>query len=201
METRKQHWETVYETKTPEQVSWTQAIPRTSLALIRGCKGYRRKNIIDVGGGDSNLVDFLLDDGCTNLTVLDISGKALERAKVRLGERANQIKWIVSDINDFTPAASYDIWHDRAAFHFLTETAQINRYVETVNQSVRENLIVGTFSEVGPKKCSGLDITQYSESKMTNTFRGFKKGLCQSEEHVTPFQTTQHFIFCHFKKQ
>src|SRR6476660_737976 len=167
MGNQKQHWETVYETKTPEQVSWTQAVPETSLELIRACDGYLNKSIIDVGGGDSNLVDFLVADGCIDVTVLDISEKALERAKKRLGEKASRVKWIVSDINDFAAETQYDIWHDRAAFHFLTVSDQINCYVETVNQSVVENLIVGTFSDDGPKKCSGLDITQYNETQMT----------------------------------
>jgi len=197
---RKQHWETVYETKTPNQVSWTQAVPKTSLELIRACEGYKTKSIIDIGGGDSNLVDFLLGDGCENVTVLDISAKALNRAKTRLGSEANKVKWIVSDINEFIPTESYAIWHDRAAFHFLTEPTQINRYVETVNQSVTENVIVGTFSQDGPKKCSGLDITQYSEIKMCETFSDFEKAFCKTEIHTTPFETTQHFIFCKFKK-
>ena len=196
----KKHWQKVYETKTPEQVSWTQAIPKTSLELIRSCDDYKNKSIIDIGGGDSNLVDFLLEDGCTDITVLDISSKALERAKHRLGQNAAKVNWIVSDVNDFHPNKTYDIWHDRAAFHFLTAPAQIERYVNTANQYVNENLIIGTFSEDGPKKCSGLDITQYSESKMTETFRGFKKVSCQTETHTTPFQTTQHFIFCRFRK-
>jgi hypothetical protein len=200
MENKKEHWETVYETKTPDQVSWTQATPKTSLELIRACEDYRNKSIIDIGGGDSNLIDFLLADGCQELTVLDISAKALDRAKVRLGETAEKVTWIVSDINDFIPDRNYQIWHDRAAFHFLTEASQIGRYVSVVNNWVDGDLIVGTFSEDGPRKCSGLDVTQYSESKMTQTFGGFEKSSCEFEAHITPFQTTQHFIFCHFKK-
>ena len=199
-EDRRSHWENVYETKTPEQVSCTQAIPKTSLELIRACDNYQTKSIIDIGGGDSNLVDFLLADGCRDITILDISVKAFERAKARLGENAAKVKWIVSDINDFNPCQTYDIWHDRAAFHFLTEAEQIAKYVSTVNGSVNENLVIGTFSENGPKKCSGLDITQYSESKMTDTFNGFERLSCQTESHITPFGTAQHFIFCRFKR-
>ena len=199
-EDKKKHWENVYQTKTPEQVSWTQSIPKTSLELILATNNYKTKSIIDIGGGDSNLVDFLLDNGCEDVTVLDISAEALERAKSRLGENAMRVKWIVSDINDFVPEQSYDIWHDRAAFHFLTEQEQIERYVSTARSYVNGELIIGTFSEDGPKKCSGLHITQYSESKMEETFKGFQKISCKAEEHITPFETTQHFIFCRFKK-
>jgi 2-polyprenyl-3-methyl-5-hydroxy-6-metoxy-1,4-benzoquinol methylase len=200
MTNQKDHWENVYRTKTPDEVSWTQAVPTTSLELILATNDYKSKHIIDIGGGDSNLVDFLLDNGCENITVLDISQAAIDRAKSRLGQNADKVNWIVSDINDFTPEQSYQIWHDRAAFHFLTQADQIERYVATANKYVNGDLIVGTFSEEGPKKCSGLDITQYSEDKMETTFAGFEKVSCQAQAHITPFETTQHFIFCRFKK-
>jgi 2-polyprenyl-3-methyl-5-hydroxy-6-metoxy-1,4-benzoquinol methylase len=200
MTNQKDHWENVYRTKTPDEVSWTQAVPTTSLELILATNDYKSKHIIDIGGGDSNLVDFLLDNGCENITVLDISQAAIDRAKSRLGQNADKVNWIVSDINDFTPEQSYQIWHDRAAFHFLTQADQIERYVATANKYVNGDLIVGTFSEEGPKKCSGLDITQYSEDKMETTFTGFEKVSCQAQAHITPFETTQHFIFCRFKK-
>src|SRR6187402_3411524 len=122
---RKNHWETVYETKTPEQVSWTQEIPKTSLDFINSFNPDKSARIIDIGGGDSNLVDFLLDQGFENISVLDISAKALEKAKLRLGEKAKKVNWIVSDITEFEPQTTFDIWHDRAAFHFLTEDSQI----------------------------------------------------------------------------
>ncbi|MDG2464446.1 MAG: class I SAM-dependent methyltransferase, partial [Crocinitomicaceae bacterium] len=117
---RKQHWETVYETKNPDQVSWTQKRPSTSLDFISSFGADKTANIIDIGGGDSNLVDHLLDNGYQNITVLDISAKAIEKAQNRLGARADQVNWIVSDVVDFKPTDNFDIWHDRAAFHFLT---------------------------------------------------------------------------------
>ena len=123
----KEHWENVYANKTPSEVSWTQEVPKTSLELIRKIPTDKSLNIIDIGGGDSLLVDFLLAEGYTNITVLDISGLAIERAQKRLGNLSNNVTWIVSDINDFKPNHKYDIWHDRAAFHFLTEDNQIVR--------------------------------------------------------------------------
>jgi predicted RNA methylase len=200
MESRKQHWETVYETKTPEQVSWTQEKPEGSLKFIHDLGLDKDASIIDIGGGDSKLVDFLLADGYSDVTVLDISGKAIERAKKRLGMLADKVTWIESDINDFVPSRTYSIWHDRAAFHFLTSTEEQERYVKLVNSSVTDFLVIGTFSEDGPLKCSGLEIQQYSESTMVDQFRGFEKIKCEYENHLTPFDTIQNFIFCSFKK-
>ena len=162
----KQHWETVYETKTPEQVSWTQEIPETSLNFINSFQLSKEVKIIDIGGGDSHLVDFLLEQGYTNITVLDISKKALQRAKERLGKKANLITWIVSDVLDFIPDTSYDIWHDRAAFHFLTTKNQIDTYISLTQKFVSRNLIIGAFSDNGPLKCSGLEIKQYAETTL-----------------------------------
>ncbi|MEN9443092.1 MAG: hypothetical protein RLZ33_3169 [Bacteroidota bacterium] len=200
MESRKQHWETVYETKTPDQVSWTQEKPEGSLKFIHDLGLDKDASIIDIGGGDSKLVDFLLADGYSDVTVLDISGKAIERAKNRLGILADKVTWIESDINDFVPSRTFSIWHDRAAFHFLTSTEEQERYVKLVNSSVTDFLVIGTFSEDGPLKCSGLEIQQYSESSMADQFRGFEKIKCENENHLTPFDTIQNFIFCSFKK-
>lgn len=200
MESRKQHWETVYETKTPDQVSWTQEKPEGSLKFIHDLGLDKDASIIDIGGGDSKLVDFLLADGYSDVTVLDISGKAIERAKKRLGMLAGQVTWIESDINDFVPSRTFSIWHDRAAFHFLTSTEEQERYVKLVNSSVTDFLVIGTFSEDGPLKCSGLEIQQYSESSMVDQFKGFEKIKCENENHLTPFDTIQNFIFCSFKK-
>ena len=198
---RKNHWETVYETKQPNEVSWTQENPKTSIDFIRNTNLGKSARIIDIGGGDSKLVDFLLEEGFENITVLDISEKALERAKKRLGKNAGKVNWIASDITEFKPETTYDIWHDRATFHFLTTGEQIKKYVEITEKWVSGFLIIGTFSDLGPKKCSGLDIKQYSESEIENQFLNcFKKLKCISEDHVTPFETIQNFTFCVFKK-
>lgn len=198
---RKAHWENVYATKQPHEVSWTQARPETSLTFIHNCGLPKSAAIIDIGGGDSRLVDYLLDEGYENITVLDISEKALERAQSRLGERAAMVKWIAADITGFQPHTQYDIWHDRAAFHFLTTPEQINKYLTIARQAITGYLILGTFSTHGPKKCSGLDITQYSEDSLEHLLtNNFQKIYCVTEDHTTPFNTTQNFLFCRFKR-
>lgn len=199
---RKKHWDTVYETKNPDQVSWTQEIPKTSLDFIHSFDLDKSVKIIDIGGGDSKLVDFLIQEGFENISVLDISSVAIEKAKKRLGDNAKKITWIVSDITEFNPTEIYDVWHDRAAFHFLTTNEVIKKYKETVIKSVSGYLILGTFSENGPKKCSGLDIKQYSEEALTSIFNdAFEKLNCLTVNHITPFETEQNFIFCSFKRQ
>lgn len=198
---RKNHWDAVYETKQPNQVSWTQENPKTSLDFIRETILPKYTKIIDIGGGESKLVDFLLEEGYENITVLDISSKAIDRTKKRLGKNAEKVNWIVSDITEFKPEIAYDIWHDRATFHFLTTAEQIKKYVEITNNWVSKFLIIGTFSENGPLKCSGLEIKQYSEMEMANQFSNrFKKLKCIVEDHLTPFETKQNFTFCAFKK-
>lgn len=197
----KQHWETVYETKNSDQVSWTQEKPTTSLEYIRSFGLSKTAEIIDIGGGDSRLVDYLLVEGYQNITVLDISAKALEKAKERLGENANKVTWIVSDIIDFKPQKEYDIWHDRAVFHFLTTEAHIKKYTEIAKTGVNGYLVIGTFSENGPLKCSGLAIKQYDEESLTLAFsKFFDKIYCIKIDHLTPFNTIQNFQFCSFKK-
>lgn len=199
---RKEHWENIYNTKQPNEVSWTQAKPQTSIDFIEGFNLPKSASIMDVGGGDSNLVDFLLDLGYENITVLDISGKALERAKTRLGDKANNVTWIESDITEFNSSEKYDIWHDRAVFHFLTSNEDIFTYVNLVNNTVNKNMVIGTFSTNGPLKCSGIEISQYDEESMTDLFnKNFRKMNCLLEDHTTPFDTQQNFIFCSFSKK
>ncbi|WP_412850961.1 class I SAM-dependent methyltransferase [Chryseobacterium sp. PMSZPI] len=197
----KDHWENVYETKNPDQVSWTQVKPQTSLDFINALGLGKDAKIIDIGGGDSNLVDFLLDEGYENITVLDISTKALEKAKERLGDAALKVKWIATDITVFEPTETYDIWHDRAAFHFMTKPEQVSKYIDIAEKNISGFMILGTFSKEGPKKCSGLDIQQYDENSLSERFNaGFEKVKCITEDHTTPFGTIQNFVFCTFKK-
>ncbi len=197
----KNHWDSIYKTKEPNQVSWTQQVPKTSLDFIHSFGLNKTAKIIDVGGGDSKLADYLLDEGFENITVLDISAQALDKAKKRLGDRATKINWIVSDITEFQPCTTFDVWHDRATFHFLTTAAEIEKYLDVARNSVSGFLTIGTFSEDGPEKCSGLATKQYSEEKLTAELRnGFDKLRCFTENHTTPFHTTQNFLFCSFRR-
>ena len=194
----KSHWEKIYSEKSPQEVSWTQEIPETSIEFFNEFKLSKTSPIIDVGGGESKFVDYLLEEGYQNISVLDISENAIKRAKDRLGKKSKNIEWIVCDINDFNPKKKYTLWHDRAVFHFLTSDIDINRYVENV-KLYAENFIIGSFSTSGQKKCSGLDITQYDKSllsKLFEEFMSFKK--VEHINHITPFKTTQNFIFCSF---
>lgn len=199
--TRKSYWDTIYKTKNPDQVSWTQDIPKTSLAFIHSFDLPKTAKIIDIGGGDSRLVDYLLDEGFGNITVLDISAEALNKAKQRLSSKARKVNWIVSDITEFKPDTTFDVWHDRATFHFLTTSDQVAKYMDTARNSVSGFLTIGTFSDNGPEKCSGLNIKQYSEEKLTAELQnGFSKIRCITEDHITPFNTAQNFLFCSFKR-
>lgn len=200
---RKKHWEEIYESKALDEVSWFQPKPETSLAFIRELNIAKDAKIIDVGGGDSFLVDHLLEMGYSNISVLDISKKAIERAKKRLGIKAEKVNWIVADVASFKPTEKYDLWHDRAAFHFLTESNEIDHYVKTVQNNIQTSgyLVLGTFSIEGPEKCSGIKINQYSEDKLTKLFeKQFQKIKCINVDHKTPFDTMQNFIFCCYKK-
>ena len=199
----KAHWEKVYGTKTPDQLSWTQAVPQTSLDFIDAFQLPRTARIIDIGGGDSRLADFLLEEGFQDITVLDISEEALLRARLRLGEKASLVRWVVSDITEFQPGDHYDLWHDRATFHFLTRQPQVNRYLSIARAAVHTGgyAVIGTFSENGPQKCSGLPIHQYTEQELAQELNnGFRKLKCITEDHLTPFNTVQNFLFCSFKR-
>lgn len=201
MNNRAEHWQNIYANKQPNEVSWTQDVPKTSLDFINGFMLPKDAAIIDIGGGDSKLVDFLLEAGYTNLTVLDISQHALDRAKKRLGVNADRVKWIVSDITQFKPTEKYDVWHDRAVFHFLTTEDEVQQYISIAQQAVTNFMVIGTFSESGPEKCSGLNIKQYNEAALSLILRQyFDKLKCFTEDHVTPFDTVQNFLFCSFRK-
>lgn len=200
----KQHWDHVYNTKAKNEVSWFQPYPKTSMEFVELFNLPSNANIIDIGGGDSYFVDSLLDKGYQNIFVLDISASAIERAKQRLGERASKVHWIISDVTEFEPPVQFDFWHDRAAFHFLTTEDKIYKYVAIAEDAIKKDayLILGTFSENGPKKCSGLEIKQYSETSMSARFEiAFDRIKCITEDHKTPFNTVQNFLFCSFRRK
>lgn len=204
MTTTKDHWDKIYNTKEEKDFSWFQPYPKTSIEFIKLFNLPKNARIIDIGGGDSHLVDALIELGYTNIYVLDISAKAIERARQRLGEQAKIVNWIVSDVTEFDSEVQFDFWHDRAAFHFLTTEDQISKYLDIVRKSISPNgyLVLGTFSEKGPEKCSGLEIKQYSETSMSSLFEmDFKRIKCIEENHSTPFNTLQNFVFCSFQKQ
>ena len=199
----KDHWENIFSNKAETEFSWFQSYPKTSVDFLELFDLPLDANIIDIGGGDSHLVDVLIERGYQNIYVLDISENALNRTKQRVGKNAEKVHWIVSDVVDFMPPVQFDFWHDRAAFHFLTTEERINKYVHNAENGIRKGgfLILGTFSENGPKKCSGLDIKQYTESSMSNRFEEkFDRIKCITEEHRTPFNTSQNFLFCSFRK-
>jgi ubiquinone/menaquinone biosynthesis C-methylase UbiE len=200
---RKKHWENIYQTKQLNEVSWFQPTPETSLNFFKELNVPTSAKIIDIGGGDSFLVDHLLDLGYTDITVLDISETSLDRAKKRLGDRANMVKWLIADAASFNPTEQYDFWHDRAAFHFLTTQQDIDNYVSTVRKNISPNgyLVIGTFSDQGPTKCSGIEIKQYTEKELTELFSShFDKLKCFTIDHQTPSNNIQNFIFCSFKR-
>jgi ubiquinone/menaquinone biosynthesis C-methylase UbiE len=199
----KSHWEKIYATKRQDEVSWYQPTPRVSLDFISELNIQKDAAIIDIGGGDSHLADNLLAAGFTDITVLDISEEAINKAKQRLGKEAERVKWIVSDINEFVIDKKFDCWHDRAAFHFLTTEEQVEKYLSIAQEHISKDgrMIIGTFSTSGPEKCSGLPIKQYSEQSLSAVLKNwFKKIKCITTNHVTPFNTIQNFLFCSFKK-
>ena len=198
---KKEHWENIYSTKGMQEVSWFQQVPETSLALIQKVAPAKDAAIIDVGGGDGFLADNLLELGYTNITVLDISENAINRAKARIGKLAEKVKWIVSDITKFVPEQQYAVWHDRAVFHFLTKEKDINSYKELVSSAVSAYFVIATFSNEGPNKCSGLEICKYSELDLKKQFEeAFSVVDSFKENHSTPFETIQNFTFSVFQK-
>lgn len=200
---RRQHWETVYRTKSTDQVSWFQPRAASSLRLIEQCAG-QDAHVIDVGGGASVLVDDLLDAGYRNLTVLDLAESALAVSQARLGPRAGLVRWIAGDITRADlPAATYDVWHDRAVFHFLTDPADRARYVEQVLKSVKPGgyVIVAAFGPGGPLQCSGLDVVRYAPDALHAEFGApFRLLGHETEIHRTPAGGAQEFVYCYCRR-
>ncbi len=196
-----QHWERVYGVKAPADVSWYRPHLERSLAFVAGAELARNARIIDVGGGASTLVDDLLASGHDDVTVLDISSAAIDRAKDRLGARANAVTWLVGDITTIElPEHRYDFWHDRAVFHFLTGAEARRRYIAAVRRSLKidGHIVVATFGPSGPDKCSGLDVVRYNADGLHDQFGGqFSKVGSGTELHMTPWGAEQEFVYCY----
>lgn len=201
---QKNHWENVYATKPSGQVSWYQEHLDTSLRIIQQTGISKNAPIIDVGGGSSTLVDDLLTNLFADVSVLDISDTAIEKSKARLGKESDRVKWITADITEANLQENYyDLWHDRAVFHFLTEKEDRRKYVEQVMRSLKVggHIIVAAFGLDGPAKCSGLDVVRYTPQTMRGEFGNeFNLVKSLSETHHTPFETTQEFVYCYCRK-
>jgi len=199
------HWESVYETKTPESVSWYAAHLSMSLQYVRQAAAGKDASIIDVGGGESTLVDDLSAEGYTNMTVLDISATALEVTRRRLGSRSGRVSWLAGDVLEIElPEGAYDVWHDRAVFHFLTSDAQRLRYVDQVLRALKPGgyAIVGTFGPEGPEKCSGLPVSRYAPDSLHARFgEPFQLLDSRFEVHTTPWGAPQQFVYCFCRRQ
>ncbi len=198
---RKAHWENIYSGKKAVEVSWYQQYPKQSMALIKATGVDSSAPIIDIGGGASTLVDALLEAGYKKLSVLDISRAAIEQAKARLGQQANMVEWLEQDITRFVAKEKFDVWHDRAVFHFLTDEDDRASYVKAMRGTLNPggHAIVATFDLDGPEKCSGLDIVRYSPETLSDVFgAGFKLVETQTEKHATPGGASQSFVYCKF---
>ena|SRR5579863_4259534 len=197
----KHHWESIYERKAPDRVSWYQPHLERSLDFIQGAGLALDAGIIDVGGGTSTLVDDLLARGYTNLTVLDISASAIEAAKARLGPRKNMVRWLVADVTEVKLGPNfYDFWHDRAVFHFLRDAADRGRYVAAVRRAVKPggHVLVATFGPDGPERCSDLDVVRYDADRLHEEFGSeFRKVGSLIEMHRTPGGSEQQFVYCY----
>lgn len=200
----KNHWEHIYETKAPTQVSWYQEHAKYSFQYIQNTGIPKTDHIIDVGGGTSTLVDDLIEAGFQNVTILDVSSTALKVARQRLGPRAVSVNWVEADITKAKlPQDTYDVWHDRAVFHFLTQAKDRQRYVDTVRRSVRKggHVIVATFAVDGPERCSGLEVVRYSPESLHGQFGdNFEIVDSARETHHTPFGTEQKFMYCYCRR-
>ncbi|MDO9511766.1 MAG: class I SAM-dependent methyltransferase [Bacteroidales bacterium] len=200
---RKKHWEKIYSRMAFEEVSWYQSIPHVSLELIEKYTSSGESAIIDIGGGESRIAENLITNGYKNVSVLDISAEAIRKSRLNLGDKADSITWIESDVCDFIQENSYDIWHDRAAFHFLTKDEDIKTYVRNLTISLKPGgiFIVGTFASDGPEKCSGVEIRRYSPALLQQALGNtFEKLECHEHQHSTPSGAVQNFIFCVFRK-
>ncbi|MBA2399199.1 MAG: class I SAM-dependent methyltransferase [Bradyrhizobium sp.] len=202
-EGRQAHWENVYTSKGENEVSWFQESPAPSLALIAETGAAPSSGIIDLGGGTSRLVDHLIDRGFLDVTVLDLSAAALQAAKARLGERAVRAQWLVADATAWEPSRTYDVWHDRAAFHFLTEARDRAAYIARLGRGLRigGHAIIATFALDGPEKCSGLPVMRYDAARLGETLGpGFKLLQSRRDDHATPWGSHQLFEFSVFAR-
>ena len=204
MNASQDHWEQVYSTKTTEKLGWYEPHLQTSLSWIKGLSLSVDAPIIDVGGGASTFVDDLLDAGYRSITVLDISEKALSSVKVRLGKKSERVTWLDGDITSVDlPTDHYDLWHDRAVFHFLTVLDQQRKYRDNLLKALKPDghLIIGTFAPEAPPKCSGLSVQRYSPEQLENTLGGeFELIRHHKELHITPGGVEQMYLYCHFRK-
>lgn len=199
-----EHWDRVYSTKESHDMSWYQPIPQTSLDLIADLGLGKDAAIIDIGGGEGRLAEHLLAAGYTDITVLDVSAESIRKARGRLGERADQIRWIHSDATKFRHERTYDLWHDRATFHFLDHENQINDYCFVAEDSLKPggHAIIGTFGPEAPDKCSGLPVKRYGPRELELRFIDrFAKIKCLEVDHQTPSGKVQPFTFCTFKRK
>lgn len=200
---RQNHWEQVHQSKAPGDRSWFQPRPDTSLSLIERAGINARSRVIDVGGGTSRLVDELLQRGTGEVAVLDIAPSAIEEAKQRLGEQAQQVRWIVGDVTEAHSPGQFDFWHDRAVFHFLTDAGDRAAYVRLLEQSVPigGHVIIATFAEDGPPRCSGLPVRRHSPQSLSAELGdGFALRDTRHEPHETPSGKTQQFVYCLFER-
>lgn len=201
---RKKHWQNIYQEKSPLDVSWYQKQPTLSLELIHRSGIHKDEPVIDVGGGASVLVDYLYQEGFNKLSVLDISEHALNSAKQRLGDPAQNIEWFEADITEFKSPHPFSLWHDRAVFHFLTDPSDREKYVNTLKQALKPggHLIIAAFAIGGPEKCSGLEIVQYDAAKLIAVLgEDFELVEEKSEVHVTPANQEQKFMYFRFMKR
>ncbi len=200
---RKAHWEKIYQSRSPEQLAWHQTAPQLSLEMVADAALPYSAALIDVGGGASTLVDHLLEQGYLDVTVLDIAGSGLAAAQARLGARAADVTWIEADILQVALPQRFLLWHDRAVFHFLSTAADQERYITAVRAALKPggHVIIATFAEDGPQRCSDLDVVRYTPEQVCAVFgAGFHLVRSQCKTHVTPWESNQQYLFCHFHR-